>query len=293
MINARVLLALWVAAAIAAGAVARDYRVVGSDLLGGAFERALDDFARQSGIAVAHSLRGTRPAIEQMRTGAADVALVALPPGELPPGDPLVARVFAYHAVAVVVPATSPLHQITLGQLRAAFGVSAKENITTWGELGLSGPERSRALALHAPAPNTGLTLPLFRRLLLSDGMVKPSVTLAATLAQLEAAVRQADHALALAPSVPSEGSGVRAVSVANTVSDPAYALTAENLHQGNYTLRLPVYLLFRRDLTPELLPLLRFLLSEDAAEALARAHVTAAPLSARNQLVFDLEELR
>lgn len=278
---------------LAPAGAARELRLAGSDLLGSAFARALEEYGRQGGETIAVQFEGSRPAIARLKAGAADVALLALPPGELPPGDPFVSRIIAYQPVVVLVPDRVPLRHVTVPQLRAAFGAGGGENITQWGELGVGGEARLRSLSLHALAPPAGLTLPLFRRFLLKDAEVKPTVKLAASMEDLRAAALRADFALALGPAVPRAGEPLRALAIAANASSPAYAPTSENLHQGSYPLRLPLYVIARRDAVPEWLSFLRFLLSDECGEALAEAHFLPLPVSARNQLVFELEELR
>jgi phosphate transport system substrate-binding protein len=272
---------------------ARDVRVTGSDLLGAAFSRALAEHARQSAIAVEQDFRGTRPGLEKLAAGTADVGLIMLPPGEVPAFDGLTARVIGYQPVVIVAPEAAAVTQVTFPQLRALFGTGAIESIKTWGELGVRGEDRSRPVELHALAPTHGLTLPLFRRLLLNDGPVRGDVKLADSAVALEQALRGATHALGLSPALPAAGSGLRALAVATSVSDPATLPTEENLHQGSYALRLPLYVVFRREAAPELLPFLRFLLSDECAGTLQQAHFLPLPVTARNQLVFEIEEMR
>lgn len=286
-------LACVLALGLASSGAARDVRVAGSDLLGAGFAQALEDYARQNEQVVAREFPGSRPALTRLEKGEADIALVMLPPGELPPGDPFVSRVIGYQPVAVLVPETLPLRQITLPQLRAVFGAGGVETISQWGELGVGGEARLRTISLHGLAPEAGLTLPLFRRLLLNDGPLKSSLRTANSPADLQQVVGGAEWGLVLGPAVPPPGGPVRALAVATNSSSAAFAPTAENLHQGNYSLRVPLHLVVRRDAVPELLAFLRFLLSDECGEALAAAHFLPLPVSARNQLVFELEELR
>ncbi|MBA4136684.1 MAG: hypothetical protein C0518_05145 [Opitutus sp.] len=268
-------------------------RVVGSDLLGERFRIAVGKFAHENGLAVSLELRGTRPGLEELAGGAAAVGLFTLPPGEPPPGEPFASRVVAFQAVAIVVPSASPLTQMTMAQARAVFAQGAGESFSTWGDLGFSGDWRARPLAAHALAPEAGLTLPLARRLLLHGADLKTVVRLAADVEHLAQRLRAAENTLGLTSAVPSETSGLRAISLAESLTVPAYAPTAENLASGHYALRLPLYVTVRRVSAPHLLPFLKFLLSEECAEALAGSQFLALPASARNALIFEFEELR
>lgn len=270
-----------------------DIRVVGSDFLREALAPAVRDFTRQNEAEVRLDLRGTRPGLDDLRDGRADVGLFLLPPGEKPPADSFVSRVIGYHVAVLIVPAASPVTQITYDQLRGIFGQGGRANFSRWGDLGLTGEWSGRAIALHAPGPAVSLVLPMFQRLLLNGGVALPAVEAAASRAQLEQQVRQAENAIGLSPALPPDGSGLRVLSVAASARDAAYAPTPENLHSGDYALRLPLYVVFRREAAPGLLLFLKFLLDEEGgAAALARADFQPAPLGVRNQLVFELEEL-
>ena len=92
----------------------------------------------------------------------------------------------------------------------------------------------------------------------------------------------------ALAAEVP----GLRVLSLAASPTDPAYGPTPEHVHRGSYPLRMPLYVAFRREAAPGLQLFLKFLLSDEAAAALAPAYFVPLPPGARNQLVFELEEM-
>lgn len=277
--------------ALAMAAHAAEVRVVGSDLLGPALPRAMEKFGREDEVRVVVAFAGTRPGVEQLRSGEADLGLFVLPPGETLPTDAGCSRVIAYQPIVLVVPEKIPLTQLTVAQVRGLFAANAAENFTVWGELGLTGEWRTRPIALHAVEERSALTLPLFRRLTLNGAELKPLARVA-PLERVLASVRASDNAIALVSTFPATGSGLRALALAPSLREPAVLPTRENLHGGSYPLRLPLYLAFRRDAAPRLLPLLRFLLSEECAEVLAQADFQPLPLGARDQLVFELEEL-
>ncbi len=271
-----------------------EIRVVGSDMLGPRFQAAFEQFAREAGMAVTFDLRGTRPGIEALNTDGADLGLFNLPPGELPPaGAVFVSHAVAFQPVVVLVPRRAAVTQLTHAQLRGLFAVSSVENASTWGDVGLTGEWRARPIAAHAPTSENFLTVSLARRLVFNGADLKPTVLLAPDLAQLTLRLGAGENTIALSPALPPEDGPFRALAVAASVNDAAFLPTPENLASGTYPLRLPLYLTIRRASAERLLPLLRFLLSDPAAEALAEANFQLLPVGARNQLIFELEELR
>ncbi len=281
---------LVIGAVLAGAAGAAEIRVAGSDLLGPAFVAAVEKFGRENGVTVTPLLGGTRPGLDRLRSSDVDIGLFALPPGETPPGEPLLTRVIAYQPVVLVVPDKLPVTQLTLAQVRGICAATGAENFTQWGELGLTGEWRTRTIAIQAIEPRAALTLPLFRRLVLNNADLKPLASIT-TLERVLDGVRNSDNGIGLVPVVPDANGGLRAVALAPSVRESAHLPTPENLHDGSYPLRLPLYVSFRREAAPRLQLFLRFLLSDECAEALAPAHFVALPIDARNRLVFELEE--
>ncbi len=274
-------------------AAAAEIRVVGSDLLGPDFARGVAEFSRLNDLAVKLDLTGTRPGAAELAAGRADVGLLLLPPGESAPTAGLTSRVIGYQVAVVAVPAASPLTQVTTAQLRGMFNASSGEAFTRWGELNLIGPWTSRPIALQALSPSAGLAWPLFQQVMLNGAAGRPALEFAATTATLQLRLRATDNSIAVTGLPPADGSGLKVLALAASPSDPAVAPTPEQVHRGVYPLRLPLYVSFRRADAPKLQLFLKFLLTDEAAAALVPAHFLPLPPGVRNQLVFELEEMR
>ncbi len=272
---------------------AAELRVVGSDLLGAEFARAVGEFARQEDTVVKLDLRGTRPGAEDLEAGRADVGIFLLPADEAPPSGNVVSRVMGYQVAVVAVPVASLLTQITVAQLRGVFGEAAKESYTRWGELNQSGEWTARPIALHALAPQAGLAWSLFRRQILGAAAPRAGLQFAATDGALTQRLRAADNSIGVGGAGMAGHPGLRVLAVAAGPTEPAYAPTAENVHRGSYPLRLVLHVVFPRAAAPGLLRFLKFLLADETAAALAPAHVVPLPRGARSQLVFELAEMR
>lgn len=278
---------------LALSAGAAEIRITGSDLLGDAFGRAAAVYARENDTVVKVDLRGTRPGIEDLRQGRADLGVFLLPPEEPAPLDRLVSRVVAYQVAVVVVPTASPLRQVTLPQLRGLYAQTSSQTLLRWGDLNLSAPWADRPVLLRALAPKAGLAFPLFQRVILAGGEPNASLEYLPTEAAFIQRLAATDTAVGVTGLFPAETSGLRVLSLAASPTDPAYAPTPENVHQGGYPLRMPLYVTFRREARADLLPFLKFLLSDEGAAALAPAHFVPLPVGVRNQLVFELEEMK
>jgi len=266
---------------------------VGSDLLGPDFTRAVETFARRNDSAVRLDLRGTRPGIDELAAERADLGLFLLPLGEVPEGDALTSRVIGYQVAVVVVPAASSLTQATVAQVRGIFSETSGEAFTRWGELNLIGAWTSRPIALRALSPSAGLAFPLFQQVILTGAAARPALEFAATPGSFVQRLLATDNSIGVTGLLPAEVPGLKVLALAAGPADPAYGPTSEHVHGGNYPLRMPLYVSFRRSSSAELQLFLKFLLSDEVAAALAPAHYLPLPLGVRNQLVFELEEMR
>jgi len=272
---------------------ADEIRVCGSDLLGESFRRAVQVFARQNDSTVNLNLHGTRPGIDDLQAGRADVGLFLLPADEPPPLEQLLSRVVAYQVAVVVVPAASPLRQLTLPQLHGLFAPTNGRTAVRWGDLNLSGAWADRPILLRAVAGKAGLAYPIFQRVILAGGEPNAGLEFLGSEDDLAARVAATENAIGLAGLFAAEPAGLRVLSLAASPADPAYGPTPENVQQGSYPLRMPLYVTFRREARAGLLLFLKFLLSDEGAAALAPAHFVPLPTGLRNQLVFELEEMK
>lgn len=276
-----------------AGVWARaDIRVTGSDVLGPALPVVLQDYAGRNELTLTVKLEGSHAGWEDLRAGRAEVALLSFPPSETLPGTPYICLPIAYHTTVVLVPAGQPLEQISFGRLAGIFGVAGKAEFRRWGEFGLTGEWTARPIAPMALGVQAGLAQAIFRHLVLAGGGLQGAVGERASAGGLLDRLAVEAGGIALAATVPLGESRVQALSVARDDRAVAYAPSAENIHRGDYPLRWPVYVVVRRADAPRLFGLLRYLLGEEVAGALAQAGLTPAPRGARNEQIFDLELL-
>ncbi len=267
-----------------------ELRVVGTDLLGIEFSKAVYGFAGRSRLTVALALDGSRPGMDELKAGRADLALVILPPGEEPSVTGLSSLIIGYHCIVVLVPAACPLERVTLEQLALVFGAEGPAGAFRWRELGLEGEWSESAVAPAVPEVGSGLTLEHFRHAVLRRAGFRPSVSRFRSAGDLAALFADDRRVLAISPSVPPPRSA-KTLAVAMRPKTPAYLPTRVNVHSGDYELRMPLRLLFRRDAEKILGPLLCYLLSEEAALHLEQSGIVPLPTSARAEQVLALEK--
>lgn len=265
---------------------AADFRVAGSDLLGYELTKTLTGYTASDGAKLEIALEGSRPAYEALKSGRADVALITLPAGEEPDDAVFESVSVAWHRIAVVVPESVPLSHITVAQLLAIFGADAPITYNRWGDLGVADGLADSPITVHAPAAGLGLTAEFFRRAVLNGGAFKAYVGRYTSAEDLASRLVGDNRVMVLASGLPAKAKGLKILSVAVRAEDPAFLPTPENLHSGDYPLRLPLRLVFRRDAVPRVLPVLRFMLDDSVAAALESAGIVPDPAVARRQKV-------
>lgn len=269
-----------------------EVRVVGSDLLGAKFTEGVETYSKRNELGIKMSFEGSRAGMEALKTGRADVGLVVFGPGETPPGEPFVALPVAYHTLVVVVPAVVPVTQITFDQLNAIYGDDAQSNVRRWNDLGVTGEWAHRNILPNIPGSGGGITYDLFRYTVLKAPVLKPTVGVQSDLSETLTRIRGEEGGMAIMPLLPSNQPRLKTLLVARGAQDVAFGPTSENIHSGDYPIRLPVHMIFRRDDAKRLQATLRFFLSEDAVPLWENTSLVPLPIQARNQQIFDLEVL-
>lgn len=270
---------------------AAEIRLVGSDLLGREFALSLAEFARQREIPLRLDLEGSRAALTALRDNRAELGLVVLPPAESPPSAPWHSVPLAYHTTVVLVASDCPLSHLTFSQLGGIFGTTAPTSLNRWSQLGLEGEWALRNISAHALTAAAVFPTELFRHTVLRGGPLKPAVQMHETLAILRSKLAEDSGGIALAPAVPAAPPVLRALPLARSDNDPAFSLTPQNIHAGDYPLRLPLWLVVRPGAAKPALEILRHLLGDEIAAILARAQLTPVPREARKLTALQAEQ--
>jgi phosphate transport system substrate-binding protein len=282
---------LW-SAVLVPGVLGAQIRVVGSDLLGRRLAADLRKFAQKNGLVLTVDFTGSVQGWAALRAGRADVALLSFAPGEPLPAPPFCAIPAASYTAVLLVPATLPLSQVSYPQLAGVFGNAEGAAGKHWSDLGVTGEIADRSMRPRRLADQTGLAGELFRHEVLGDRPFRPGLATDPTAAQLAAHVLAEEGGIALAPLPLAGQPGVKALAVSRAAGGAAYAPTEVNVQRGDYPLRWPVYLVFRRAEAKTLYPILRHLLGDAVAADCRLAGLMPAPAAVREEAVFGLEQL-
>jgi ABC-type phosphate transport system substrate-binding protein len=269
-----------------------EVRVVGSDLMGTAFISAVEAYSKRNDLGLKLNLEGSRSGIDDLLAGHADLGLIVFSPEEKVPEAPYISMVVAYHTAVVVVPANLPLSQISFTQLKAIYSDDAQSGLKRWGDLGVVGAWTHRSILPNITGPSSTLTYELFRHLVLDDAPYRPTVTVQSNANASLKRILGDEGGISVMPMLPPNQPRLKTLLVGRNPNDVAFGPTSDNIHSGDYPIRLPVYMVFRKDAAKRMLTTLRFLLSEEAIPLWRQAGFVPPPIQARNQMIFDLEVL-
>ncbi len=267
-------------------------RIGGSDLFDEAFHQALKRFAEEEGIELDLNLKGSYAARTDLESDRLDLAMLAVPGHSEDLLYGYESFAIAYQTVVFGIHPDNPLNELTLPQIAAIFGAEELSSYSRWGEVGLRGELGTRSISLYSIAPGRSIAVDLFRHEVLRSPRLRGTVTYVDSTDGLLSSVQESRSTIALLPRVPPPESPVRALALATERGEIAFGPTRENVHNGDYPIRLPVYVVFPDTSTELVRNLLIFLTREEVADAVEAGGLTPLPGSARNRLRFDFEQL-
>lgn len=264
---------------------ADEIRLLASDLISHFISQPLRTLAETADLDLKINSSGSLPAIDRMRANETDLSIIAIPEGsETPEG--FSTYPFAYDAAVIAVNSGNPLDEISMTRLGGIYGTNEEYNFNTWGQLGLSGWASRNIKPLAGPAEDS-ISLEIFRHGVLAGGPMKPSVGMLRDN-EIEEALAGNITTIGILSQLP-KNKNLKVLMLSRAEGSPAYGPSLENIHVGDYPLRLSFLVIFNPRDTDKVKPVLRMLLSEEVAAALNTNMLFSLPDSVRNQLLIDL----
>ncbi|PXA04923.1 hypothetical protein DDZ13_02865 [Coraliomargarita sinensis] len=267
---------------------AEEIRMAASDLLAEFISPELTTFAKENKLDLKFEGMGSLPTLDRLRSDEIDLAIIAIPEGEEIPRDEFSVYPFAYDTAVIAVNNSNPMDEISIPRLGGIFGTNEELNFNTWGELGLAGWGSRNIKPLAGPAEGS-ISLELFRYSVFSGSAMKPSVAVLRST-EIENALAGNIASIGILSSLPeSNNVKVLMVSEGDGPDNPAYGPTPENIHRGDYPIRLAFYIAFNPRDESKVEPLVRVLLEDKVAEVLNKNDLFALPDTVRSQFLLDL----
>jgi phosphate transport system substrate-binding protein len=186
-------------------------------------------------------------------------------------------------AVAFFVHKTNPIHKLSLAQIDAIFSKTRKrgykEDITTWGQLGLKGEWAKKPITLHGIKRPSGLLEYLEDRVL-EGGEFKDGIKVYASAGSVKAldlivgGVAEDPGGIGYA-RFGETNPNVKAVALAENDGGPYYKGTFDNVVSHRYPLSRFIYVFVNRPpdkpIDPKVKEFLKFLLSKQGQQTLQK----------------------
>ena len=269
---------------VASLAAGRDVRVTGSELLRPVLEPILAATVLPGDRAIRGELTGSLGGLEALRGGTAELAVLAQPPGQPAPEPGYRLVPLGYQVAVFAVNEANPARQMNFGQLAGIFGENEPTRHRQWGSLGLQGAWAEKSIAPCSVDVRGSLALELFKNTAMQVPQLRGTLEVLPGTAALLKRVQIDDTSIGLFPGPLAETRGLHVLLVARGERDVPFGPTPENVHNGDYPLRLPFVLAFKADQTAELAPLLAVLLGDQVAGALEQHGFMAVPATARSE---------
>jgi phosphate transport system substrate-binding protein len=183
----------------------------------------------------------------------------------------------SYDALAVYVHRDNPIKQLSLAQVEAIFGKTRrrgyKQNVTTWGQLGLTGDWANRPVGLYGRNSASG-TYGFFKEHVLMNGDYKDTVKEQPGSASVVQGVSEDRFGIGYSGSG-YRTSGVRAVPLAEKDAGPYLEGTYEEVTAGKYPLSRFLYIYVNKNpskpLDPLQLEFLKLILTKEGQEVVVK----------------------
>jgi phosphate transport system substrate-binding protein len=162
--------------------------------------------------------------------------------------------------LAVFVHKDNPLEGLSLQQVDAIFSTTrklgGKENIATWGQLGLKGEWARQPISLYGRNSASG-TYGYFKEHALGNGDFKDSVKVQPGSSGVVQAIATDKFALGYS-GIGYSTADVHALPLAKRSGDTFVEAEPSNAYSGKYSLSRPLYIAINHDTTKDLDPLRR-----------------------------------
>ena len=188
-------------------------------------------------------------------------------------------------ASVILVDKNNPIKGLTLDELDAIYSKTDKRghaNISTWGDLGLTGEWKDRPIHLYGLKPPNGIEQ-YFKKKVMEDGDYKDSIEFVKgrgfTHAFTVAAEDMAQHPGGLTYGMLVNATpNVKVVPLADTKGAPFVMPTIESVYTHKYPLSRYVYIFVNRPpgkpLAPKVKEFLKLVLSKQGQEVVAKEGV-------------------
>lgn len=262
--------------------------IAGSDIL----KETLEDIEKLPGAPKA-SFNGTMPARRALLENRASIGILFLKENEEDPkpakGNLFNRYLLANAAAALIVHKENQLTQINLEGLKGIFSKSARYPATNWNDL--PGASQSEIISPIIYSPPDSFVQEFFMGLVMNGDEFKTNVKQRLEYITIQENIESRFGIAVIMPvQIPTAGRVMAIADGRPGRSAVAYLPNEMNIYNGDYPLRLPLYIYVRSDKEKELGKILTWLLSDEVAERIAVQGLYPAPKAIRARLSQRLD---
>ncbi len=262
--------------------------IAGSDIL----KETLQDIEKLPGAPKA-SFNGTMPARRALLEDRASIGILFLKENEEDPkpakGNLFNRYLLANAAAALIVHKENQLTQINLEGLKGIFSKSARYPATNWNDL--PGASQSEIISPIIYSPPDSFVQEFFMGLVMNGDEFRTNVKQRLEYITIQENIESRFGIAVIMPvQIPTAGRVMAIADGRPGRSAVAYLPNEMNIYNGDYPLRLPLYIYVRSDKEKELGKILTWLLSDEVAERIAVQGLYPAPKAIRARLSQRLD---
>ncbi|PHX68660.1 MAG: hypothetical protein CK519_03820 [Opitutia bacterium] len=262
--------------------------IAGSDIL----KETLQDIEKLPGAPKA-SFNGTMPARRALLEDRASIGILFLKENEEDPkpakGNLFNRYLLANAAAALIVHKENQLTQINLEGLKGIFSKSARYPATNWNDL--PGASQSEIISPIIYSPPDSFVQEFFMGLVMNGDEFRTNVKQRLEHITIQENIESRFGIAVIMPvQIPTAGRVMAIADGRPGRSAVAYLPNEMNIYNGDYPLRLPLYIYVRSDKEKELGKILTWLLSDEVAERIAVQGLYPAPKAIRARLSQRLD---
>ncbi len=264
----------------------------GSDLMAPILKDEILKQAKENGIGVKLDMVGSFGALEKIKRGECDIAVVAIPKGSSFPKDCAVMP-FAYQAAIVVVNVVNPIEEISLNQLYDIFSKNSNSRAETWTQLGVKNIGLRNILPLITSFSDN-VVVELFKYSALKGTNIGSWVNVAGGKQNMYNMIKANNSAIGIVGKF--DGDNMLKVVAVSKSSDGggrgnyAFRPDSDSIHNGDYPMSLGFYIVCRKSALEKVRPLAAILLSDSMARTVNSTDFFSAPENSRKKSILELD---
>lgn len=268
---------------------AAELRIAVSDLISDDVAEKIQALAEEKSVETSIVSIGSLPAIDYLRADEISLAVIVAPEDmdsiQLPE-DTYETLTIAYGTAVVAVNKANPIDEVSFDDLQGIFSVSSDLNVEAWDALRPDVLVGKSIKPLMMQAEKSA-SKELFRYTVLQGDAIKLTVS-EVDDSEIEKLLTNDSSSIAVLPYLP-DNDQIKALMISPDPESPAFGPTNNNVYYGDYPIRLPFQIVYKKETKPDLSEIFSVFLSDELTEALKENGLFVLPDAIRKSHISSL----